>query len=86
MTTATPCRFCHARVYWLEHETSRKRAPIDVRPSPRGSALINRQLGTYAIVPEAERAGLADLYIVHFATCMSSPTRKPTGRLRMVEA
>lgn len=88
VTTATPCRYCHAQVYWLEHENSRKKAPVDVRPSPHGTAAINRQLGTYSIVPKDEREGLADLYVVHFATCGSSPTRKPKpeSRLRMVPA
>jgi len=76
MTTvkARPCEACHASIYDLEHVRTRKEAPIDVRPNPRGNCLINIEEGFYTVVTKNVLEVMTQeerqkLHTNHFATC-----------------
>jgi hypothetical protein len=71
------CRSCGALILWLRHEESGKTAPVDAEQNPLGNILVNRDAGTYRIVPAAARDANRDwLHTNHFATCKDAPTWK----------
>ncbi len=49
MAKTSACKSCGAPIYWLKHEATGKRAPIDTPPSPSGNCLVNLAEGTYRI-------------------------------------
>lgn len=66
------CRWCGRKVFWLNHERTGKRAPIDAYPSPNGNVGINQENGTYRII--TAQMSLEDMfstgrYTNHWATC-----------------
>jgi hypothetical protein len=82
VTTFVPCKGCGQSIAWLEHERTRKPAPIDADPSPNGNVVGIDSTGfpvplgvatAYRIVGKADRERLArdgeSLHLNHFATC-----------------
>lgn len=69
----TRCRSCRALIYWLRHPVTRKLAPIDYEPSPKGNVALNEADDTYMILTgpsldDARAEGMA-LRTNHFVTC-----------------
>lgn len=63
---ADHCRTCGAPVFMLTHETTGKKAPIDMEPIDGGNVVIDLDVQEYAIV-KGERGKLR--YRSHFASC-----------------
>lgn len=66
------CRACDAEIWWLEHLTTGKRAPIDVEPSTDGNVLPSLGDFQYRIATAAERAEMGPrrkLHRNHFQSC-----------------
>lgn len=78
------CRSCHAEILWLKHGKTGKPAPINAKPVPTGGNIrVDLTLGTYDIVPKAERTG--PLRTNHFSSCPQMahwhkhPTKEEAG-------
>lgn len=69
------CRSCKAPIWWVVHEATGKRMPLDLKSDPRGNIIITGEPdpgGTEDItyrVATPDDAGVSDRYISHFATC-----------------
>lgn len=66
------CRACDAEIWWLENQTTGKKAPIDAEPDPKGNVVASLHDGLYRIASADERAEMGprrQLHLNHFVTC-----------------
>jgi hypothetical protein len=82
---ADRCPSCGAAVFWLEHERTGERAPIDADSSPEGNIEVDLPSGTYRVLSGFDRdeavAGGEQLRSNHFQTCPDRGKQRPsTGR------
>ncbi len=69
MIYTQPCSSCRHLIFWLEHQRTKKKAPIDQFPVEGGNIEVDQTFGRYRVVPKAEREGRVDLHVNHFVTC-----------------
>lgn len=66
------CRACDEEIWWLEHVSTGKKAPIEVEPAADGACLPSLGDGQYRIASKEERAELGpkrQLHRNHFQAC-----------------
>jgi hypothetical protein len=66
MTNEQRCKSCGAAIYWLKHESTKRPAPVDALPDPKGKGNIapDFEAGTYRIAMFDK-----SLHLNHFVTC-----------------
>jgi hypothetical protein len=75
VTKQSTCRSCGTRIYWLMHEVTGKRAPIDAESREGGNVAVDLEHGTYRIVPATGQPA----YTNHFATCQQPAVWRQKG-------
>ena len=80
-TEQARCASCNTSIYWLRHERTGTRAPIEVQGGIAGNIAIDLDAGTWRIVPPAKRYEYELLYFNHYAHCPQAQVwRKAGGR------
>lgn len=69
--TATTCRSCGTRVWFLRHERTGTVTPIETEPAPKGDIAVDLDRGTWRVVRQRSKRQAPDgpLHMAHFATC-----------------
>ena len=69
----TPCRSCNAPVLRLKHIRTGSVSPIDADTSADGNIRVDREAGTWEVVPKGETHRYpGQLHKSHFASCPDS--------------